>query len=246
MGGGYMLWQKSWWETRWFFLYTLAMMNIVSIPFLWLGMKADPGLPPQPAHPGMAWMMWFKFLMTGSWPILALLMGMTILKSFPLFDGPPGHPGLFTLSLPITRRKLLLTHWTVVIMEMTLISMIPASLISIISNFNGYWFPMKDAVLFSLFMGIGGTVFVSFSYLLIVIFKNNAWAIIGPVVVVNILLHWPLSLTREFPWWNIFHVMSGETYFLYGQIPWLGLLASLVVSITIMVVTVRIYDWRDF
>jgi hypothetical protein len=40
--------------------------------------------------------------------------------------------------------------------------------------------------------------------------------------------------------------MSGETYFRYGKIPWLGLLASLAVSAAMMFAAVRIYERRDF
>lgn len=151
----------------------------------------------------------------------------------------------FTLAL-ITRRKIILSNWAVIMMEMTTISLAPALLISAISLFNGRWFPMKDAILYSLFIGIGGMAFVSLSYLLIVIFKDNVWAILGPVVVVNTLLHWPRWGIEEYPWWNIFHVMSGESYFHHGKIPWLGLLASLAVSALMLFAAVRIYGRRDF
>jgi hypothetical protein len=40
--------------------------------------------------------------------------------------------------------------------------------------------------------------------------------------------------------------MSGETYFRYGKIPWLGLLASLALSALMMLTAVRIYERRDF
>jgi hypothetical protein len=184
--------------------------------------------------------------MTGMWPVLALFIGMSIQGSFPSFNGMPVAAGLFTLSLPITRRKIILSHWAVISMEMTSISLAPAALIPIISRFNGRWFPMKDAILYSLFIGIGGTAFVSLTYLLFVIFKDSAWGIVGPVVVVNSLLHWPQWVIEEYPWWNIFHVMSGESYFHHGEIPWLGLLASFAVSVLMMFAAVRIYERRDF
>jgi hypothetical protein len=239
-----MLWRKGWWDTRGLFQFTLAWVILVCALFLGLGGKAGPA-----DYQKMVWVLWFRFIMTSMWPILALFMGMTILRSIPLFDGPPGAAGLFTLSLPITRRKIILSHWAVLVMEMTAITLAQAPLIGAISRFNGRWFPMTDAILYSMFIGIGGMAFVSLSYLLIVIFKNNAWAILGPVVVVNILLHWPrwiIGEYAEYPWWNIFHVMSGESYFRHGRIPWLGLLASLTASASMMFAAVRIYERRDF
>lgn len=50
----------------------------------------------------------------------------------------------------------------------------------------------------------------------------------------------------EFPWWSVYHVMSGESYFRYGQIPWPGLFISLALSAALMVAAVRIYKRRDF
>jgi hypothetical protein len=244
MKGGFMLWRKGWWDTREFFQFALALMTLVCVFILKMGGKA--GLAD---YQKMVWALWFRLTMTMMWPILAMFVGMTILRSVPLLDGPPGATGLFTLSLPITRRKIILSHWAVFAMEMTLISLAQVPLIGAISRFNGHWFPIKDAILYSLFMVIGGMAFVSLSYLLIVIFKNNAWAILVPVVMLNILLHWPRWIIggyAEYPWWNIFHVMSGESYFHQGKIPWLGLFASLAVSALMMLAAVRIYERRDF
>jgi hypothetical protein len=235
-----MLWRKIWWDTRWFFLLTLGVTIPVCVLVLGLAGNAA-----QADHQRMVWVMWFRWVMTISWPLIALMMAITILRSFP-FEGQQGASGLFTLSLPITRRKTILSHCAVIMMGMTLISLAHAPVISAISGFNGRWFPIMDAFLYSLFMGIGGMAFVSFSYLLIVILKNNTWAIIGPVMAANALLHWPQWVIEEYPWWNIFHVMSGESYFHHGEIPWIGLLVSFAVSVLIMFAAVRMYERRDF
>jgi hypothetical protein len=59
-------------------------------------------------------------------------------------------------------------------------------------------------------------------------------------------LFFPIHIAEEYPWWNVYHVMSGETYFRYGKIPWLGLFASLAVSASMVFAAVRIYERRDF
>jgi hypothetical protein len=40
-------------------------------------------------------------------------------------------------------------------------------------------------------------------------------------------------------------MMSGESYFYHGQIPWLGLSISLILSAVFMFAAVRIYERRD-
>jgi len=236
-----MLWQKSWWDTRELFLLNLAVMTFICVLIMGVAMKPDPA-----DYQRTVWVVWFRLVMTIWWPVLALFMGITFLRSFPRFDGPAAAPGLFTLSLPVTRRRIFLSHWAVIMLEMAAISLASAPIISIISRLNGRWFPMKEAFLYSLFIGIGGMAFVSLSSLLIVIFKNNAWAIIGTVVAVNIVLHWPQWLIERYPWWNIYHAMSGESYFHYGEIPWLGLLASLAVSALMGFAATRVYERMDF
>lgn len=47
------------------------------------------------------------------------------------------------------------------------------------------------------------------------------------------------------PWWNILGVMAGESYFYHGQIPWPGLLISLILSAVFIFTAVRIYERRD-
>jgi hypothetical protein len=47
------------------------------------------------------------------------------------------------------------------------------------------------------------------------------------------------------PWWNILGVMAGESYFYHGQIPWVGLFISLILSAVFILTAARIYERRD-
>jgi hypothetical protein len=69
---------------------------------------------------------------------------------------------------------------------------------------------------------------------------------LGTAIALGLFFPFTRRPVEEFPWWHIYHVMSGETYFLYGKIPWLGLLASLAVSALMMFAAARIYERRDF
>jgi hypothetical protein len=40
--------------------------------------------------------------------------------------------------------------------------------------------------------------------------------------------------------------MAGETYFRYGQIPWIELLTWLAIATAILSLAVHIYEQRDF
>jgi len=177
-----MLWQKSWWETRWIFLTILGTMLLLllvaSIPpweqpdltrwAAWVQMTAQMQqdgsgwgekkrfLTLLSGWPGYVWWKWFNGLMV-SWPLYAMAMTVALSRSSCPRIGAPGAAIRFTFSLPVSRRKALLTQAAFVAIE-----------------------------------------------------------------------------------------MSGETYFRYGQIPWLGLLASLAVSALMMFAAARIYERRDF
>jgi hypothetical protein len=94
-------------------------------------------------------------------------------------------------------------------------------------------------------MGIfGSAVFFCLAFLLTVILGNYLVVFLLVEVVVFALF---VSFIRfgERPWWNILGMMSGESYFYHGRIPWLGLLISLILSAVFMFTAVRIYERRD-
>jgi hypothetical protein len=90
-------------------------------------------------------------------------------------------------------------------------------------------------------------VFISFTFLLTAIFNSQLKVmVVGIAIALGLFFPFMGHSVEEFSWWHIYHVMSGETYFRSGQIPWLGLLASLAVSALMMFAAVRIYERRDF
>jgi len=102
-----------------------------------------------------------------------------------------------------------------------------------------------STVVYVLLLSLGGMIFPAFSFLLMAVF-NNQWKVFTIGIAVVFALYFPVRLVEEYPWWHVYHVMSGETYFRYGRIPWLGLLTSLAVSALMIFVAVRIYERRDF
>ena len=260
-----MLWQKSWWETRW---GTLAFMGVMLLFAVWrlpLGQtdlaqwysslqKREPIwseesrglLPLLNSYQGYMWYNWFKLLLLIMWPTFAVTMGATLVAaSCPWMAGGPGAAGLFTFSLPVSRRRVLLTHAALVAVEMMLVALAPSLMFPIAFRFIGADVAFGSAVVHALLLSLGGMVFVSLTFLLTAVFNSQLKAVAIGIVIVFALL-FPIRPLEEFPWWNVYHVMSGETYFRYGQIPWLGLFASLAVSALMMFAAVRIYERRDF
>jgi hypothetical protein len=203
-------------------------------------------LPLLNSYQGYMWYNWFKLLLLLMWPTFAVTMGATLVAtSCPWMAGAPGAAGLFTFSLPVSRRRVLLTHAAFVAVEMVLVALVPSLMFPIAFRFVGADVAFGSVVVHTLLLTLGGMAFVSLTYLLTAVF--NSQLIVVPIgIIIAFALLFPIRPLEEFPWWNVYHVMSGETYFRYGRIPWLGLLASLAVSALMMFVAVRIYERRDF
>jgi len=183
----------------------------------------------------------------GMWPIYAVTQGATLCAaSCPWVVGGAGAAGLFTYSLPISRRRVLLTHAALVSAEMALMALAPSLMLPIVFHLIGADLPFGNTVIHALLLSLGGMVFPAFSLLLTAVF-NNQWKVLVIGIAIALGLYFPFIFRspEEFPWWNVYHVMSGETYFRYGGIPWLGLFTSLTISALMTFAAARIYERRD-
>ncbi len=254
-----MLWKKGWWETRWLFLISLAGIFLAyGLTFGWgdydaanwtarLQRSTNLSESERQAlnnYQGQIWALWFKWLFIFVWADFAVLMGAVCLMTSCPWLPSQGAARLFTHSLPISRRKVLLSQAAVAFGEMFLVALIPSLLLPIIARLNGQWFSWKDALIYTLLTIFGGAVCFFFSFLLTAILGNWIAAFVVVEAVFFALFLSFLSLGTR-PWWNILGVMAGESYFYHGQIPWPGLLVSLILSAVFIFTAVRIYERRD-
>src|SRR5262245_21767141 len=254
-----MIWKKGWWITRWLFLIGLASR------FLAYGMTFGGGeydaaqwserlqrsanlseseLQALNNYQGQIWALGFKGLLSFIWAYMAAVMGASCLMTACPWPPSKCASRLFTFSLPVSRRKILLSHAAVGFGEMLLAALLPSLLLPIIARFHGQWFSWSDALIYMLLTILGGAVFFCIAFLMTVILGN--WIVVSvmlQLVVLALFLSYLPFRTR--PWWNIFGVMAGESYFYHGRIPWLGLLISLLFSAAFMFAAVRIYELRD-
>ena len=254
-----MLWKKGWWETRWLFLIGLvAIFLAYGLAFGWgdydaarwaarLQRSVSLSESERQAlnnYQGQTWALWYKQLLNFIWADFAVVMGAVCLMTACPWMPSQGAAGLFTFSLPVSRRKVLLSQAAVGFGEMFLFALIPSLLLPVIARFNGQWFSWGDTLIYTLLMIFGGAVFFCFAFLLTVIVGNYLVAFILVEAVVFALIL-PFQTFEERPWWNILGVMAGESYFYHGRIPWPGLLTGVILSAVFIFTAVRIYERRD-
>lgn len=262
-----MLWQKSWWETRWVLLLCMTILLFFAVWLLsmghagldhWVsslrnltttGREANSLLPLLGSYRGYLWGMWFRNQLLITFPIFAIGMGGTFsYSSCPWMSGGAARPaaGLFTFSLPVSRRRVLLTHAAVVASELVMVAFLPSFMFPLVSHLSGLGsIPFGSTAVHALLFALGGMVFLAISYLLIALF-NSQWLVMAFGFPVSFALFFPFRIAEGFPRWNLYHVMSGETYFLYGRIPWLELLVWSAIAAAFFLLAVRLLERRDF
>jgi len=267
-----MLWYKSWLDTRWVFILYLALLIAFSAGLvLWNPYEAASwleklqrssgrlaGASPRvidilSSYQGYIWANWFRDWLLNLWPVFTLAIGSISMGSIYSTDstwgacagGSGGAAPQFTLSLPVTRRRIVSIRAATGFVEMVVLAVMPSLLLPALSPLIGHHLPVTDVAIHALLMTVGGMVFFSFSFLLATIFSS--WLKAFFILIGIHLVIWPYQGATEFPWWSsIYRIMAGEAYLTTGQIPWVGLFISVALAVGLFYLAVRMFERRDF
>jgi ABC-2 type transport system permease protein len=233
-----MLWYKSWLETRWRFLIGLAVLicSAGGVVLTWpkvvelmplaanidvsgeIGRRIKEATELSREYRGYVWMQWFRQNLTQMGTLFAVLLGAGGLLS-------SGGAALFTLSLPVSRRRLLGVRAAAGLAELFVLAMVPSLLIPLLSPAVGKTYPIRDALIHGVCLFIAATAFFSLAILLSTVF-SDLWRPLLIALSVAVALAVCEQIFSGLSTYSIFRVMSAEAYFRSGQLPWLGLLAS--------------------
>jgi len=253
-----MLWYKHWLETRWRFFIGLALLTgfsalvVLTEPLTSSAMQnfQDPGgvigemlreqIETAKTYEGYVWQQWFgKNLLTG-WVLFAILIGVGGIVT----ESSRGT-AFFTLSLPVTRRRMLAVRAATGAIELAALALLPSLLIPLFSLLIGESYSLRETIVYVLLTITGGAVFFAFSILLSTIFSDQVKPIIIGVAVAFILTTVSIFFKKFAPY-SVLNIMSGDSYFRAGELPWVGLGVSLAVAAVMFYVSLRIVERRDF
>lgn len=252
-----MLWYKSWLDTRWRFLIGLALLLCSAAGTVFTYPQLAKLLPLVPAnmpgtigdeirksvevmrsYDGFVWANWFRQNLAEMATIFAALLGTAGLLS-------QSGGALFTLSMPVSRRRLLGVRAAAGLAELFVLAVVPSLLIPLLSPAVGQHYGAGSALIHALCLFAAVSVFFSVAVLLSTVF-NDVWrpllialTFAGVLAIVErLLLHSPAQ--------GLFGVMRGETYFHGGRLPWAGLFASAAASAAILYGAAVNFARRDF
>jgi len=257
-----MLWQKAWLETRWRFISALLILTMlagsnvydyIATQQLLPRLNATAGAPAAEAtglagalreamevqknFRGFIWYQAFRQNLTQMGVFFAVLLGCGGLLS----ESSKGSV-LFTLSLPMTRRQLLGARFGTGLAELLAISMVPPLAISILAPSIGQRFTVTDALAHGLCIFAVATVFFSLASFLSTLF-GDIWR---PLLIAIGIACAVAMVSFAIPQLAIFSVMSGESYFRTGTLPWVGFLTSAALATALLYSAVETLERRDF
>jgi hypothetical protein len=251
-----MLWYKSWLETRWRFLIGLGVLLCSAAGSVFTYPQVLRLLPMVPAHlsgelgqrireaaelartfRGFIWSNWFRENLSQTGTLFAVLLGTAGLLS-------PSGGALFTLSLPVSRGRLLAVRAAAGLAELFVLALVPSLLIPLLAPAIGASYDLGSVLLHSVCLFVAASVFFTLAFLLSTLF-SDPWR----PVLIALALAFALTFVERFvhpAGFSLFRVMNGEAYFRSGHLPWGGLLASAALSALLYYGAVLNFRRHDF
>jgi ABC-2 type transport system permease protein len=255
-----MLWYKAWLETRWRFLIGLALLIcsagalvltyprfqqlLTAVPSMdlggELGKRVREAAMVASSYRGYVWSQWYSQNLIQLWTIFAVILG-----TGGLLSQMSGGGGLFTLSLPVSRRELLTVRAAAGLAELLILAVVPSLVIPILSPGVGQHYAIGDALVHATCLFVGGAVFFCLSFLLSTVFSDVWRPLLLALFAAGIL-----ALAEQFvdglSRYGVISAMSGASYFRGGGLPWPGLVVSVALSAAMLYGAVVNLARRDF
>jgi hypothetical protein len=193
------------------------------------------------SYPAYVWSQWFAKTGQQLFALFAVMLG-----TGGLLAQASGGGALYTLSLPVSRTRLLGIRAATALAELAVLAIVPALIVPMVSPAVNQSYGAIDAVIYAVCMFVAGSTLFSLTFLLSTVF-NDVWR---PPLIVLCLAGF-LSFVRQlFPGWpstaSLLGVMTGESYFRGHGVPWLGLLATVILSLFFLYAATRNIARQDF
>lgn len=255
-----MLWYKSWLETRWRFVIGLVLLllsacgTVVAYPEVMrllptvtevevggeIGRRLKESIDLSRTYRGFVWSYAFQENLPQMLGLFAVLLG-----AGGLLAQAGGGGALFTLSLPVTRDRMVGIRAATGLAELLVLALVPPLLLPLLSPAIGESYAVGDALAHGLCMFVACSALFSLSFLLSTVF-SDVWrpALITIGVAVTLLLAEQLLFGR--PAFGLHSVMIGESYFRRGALPWAGFVLGGAASAAMIYAATRNIARQDF
>ncbi len=229
-----MLWMKAWLETKWRFLYALGLPLAMLLLFVLNGIGST--------KPGPTMMTAISL----SSIFAALYLAGTGVKTQSPFQMTKGLQGstYYTLSLPVSRLRLLVVRAGCGLLETTGINAIVIGLAWIL-------FPLVRAnstaldLLKTILAAAVCTACIYFVSVCLATFLEDTWHIFGGILFV-VVAWWSLSRLSLRPSLNVFRFLGDASPLMTHTLPWPAMGTSLLVSAILFLCALKVVQSREY
>ena len=254
-----MLWQHAFLETRWRFLVGLVLLTasaafvVLGYPQVAaaavgmagtsrdtvLGREIAEALEMTRRFDSYVWSQWFQRNGAQLGSFFAVIIGTGGLLS----QNAPAR--LFTLSLPVSRERLLAARAATGLGQVLALALVPAMGIVAASPLISRSFPAFDALVYAVCAFAGYAFFFSVAFLFASML-SNVWAPAVLALCTGAALSMLDGITGGTGGFSLLQMMHGESYFRGEGLPWLMLLVSAGLSAALIYSGVRHLARQDF
>ena len=252
-----MIWQHAFLETRWRFLIGLVLLpvsaafvalsypqvtalsqSVTPAPDTALGREIAEAMELSKTYGGYVWSQWFQQNGAQLAGLFAAIIGTGGLLS------QTAAARLFTLSLPVSRERLLAARAAAGLGQMLALTVVPALVIVLVSPLVGRSFPLLDALAYALCAFVGSAVFFSVAFFFSSMF-GSVWAPIVLTLCSGAMLA-ALDRITGADRFSLIQMVHGESYFKGNGLPWPMFAVSLAVSAALLYSGTRLVARQDF
>lgn len=254
-----MLWYKSWMETRWMFIIGLVVASCVaaSVVLVWpkvmgllplaatiepnseIGRRIRESADQIATYQGYVASQWFGKNLRPIASLFGILLG-----SGGLLSQSAGGAALFTLSMPVSRTKVLVTRAAAGLAELCVMTVGASLMIPLLSPAVGKSYGAGEALITSLALWIAATVFFSLTFFLSTVF-TDIWR--PMLIAVGAAIG--VSIVEQFAHGSSGYMIFDATnpgYTLASDLPWRALLVRMAISAALLYAAVINIRRRDF
>jgi hypothetical protein len=238
-----MLWYKAWMETRARFLFSLCGMVVLPSYFIYYEARGVE------KFAGLYW--YYHSLHTGHGLIAAMWVAAVIfLMMGGLLREKAVGASSFTLALPVTRTRLMQVRILCGLCQAMALAVIPWVAMFLVSRATGMATSVYQAVFHVVLLAGGGLVFLALALLVSSLVEGEYTA---PAVSFGILFADAIALDpRSFGAFSPWGFMVGSEYFdkktqlLLGSIPWVHVMASILLAALLSGIAIRAVQKQEF
>ncbi|WP_263367986.1 ABC transporter permease [Edaphobacter bradus] len=245
-----MIWYKTWLESRTRFFVAVCFLALACGQFVLFHSQYIRGVPRQ-----ISYIEYIYRTTYGDATVLIFLLFATLLGIGGLSRERTERTTSLTLTLPVSRWEFAGVRATVGLLEIAVLALVPALTIICLSPMVAQFYPIGQAIRFSILWFVCGSVWFAVAFLLSS-FTVGVYS--TPLICMGTLFGYIATVNspilKTLPSLNVLHVMTGHnmgyfqmhSYQLTGALPWSVLASMMTIVIGFLTISALVVERQDF